>query len=111
MHRGRTAFTPSNDSRQLDPLTIVVDGGYAFLFELIAQSFPDNSSFMGSEAVVLYFLESITRTQPSMPILRLLVENYEADVNMRKSGSTSIWNSKLDTCESGALHILARGYT
>jgi ankyrin repeat protein len=105
-----TKFTPGNDSGILDPLTIVVDGGYAFLFELIAQSFPNNSFFVGNEIVAPYFLKAITRTQPNMPILRLLVERFGADVNMRKTGSTTIWSGKHDSCEFGALHIFARGY-
>jgi ankyrin repeat protein len=103
-------FTPRDNKRILDPLTIVVNGGYAFLFDLIAQSFPDNSFFMGNEDVAPYFLTAITRTQPNMPILQLLVEKFGADVNMRKRGSTSIWTGQYDACESGALHIIARGY-
>lgn len=105
-----TKFTPSDNSRILDPLTIVAHGGYAFLFDLIAQSFPEKSSFMGTKVVAPYLLTAITRTQPNMPILRLLVEKFGADVNMRKSGTTSIWSDEYDTCESGALHIFARGY-
>lgn len=81
-----------------------------FLFDLLAQSFPDNSFFMGNEVVAPYFSTAITRTQPNMPILRLLVEMFGADVNMRKSGPTSIWSGQFDTCEFGALHIFARGY-
>lgn len=105
-----TTFTPTNNKSILDPLTLVVDGGYVFLFELIAQSFPDNSSFVGTEIVAPYFMTTVARTQPNMPILRLLVEKFGADVNMRKSGSTTIWNGKHGSCEYGALHIFARGY-
>jgi ankyrin repeat protein len=105
-----TTFTPSDNTRILDTLTIVVDGGYAFLFDLIAQSFPDNSFFMGNKVVAPYFLTAIARIQPNMPILRLLVEKFGADVNMRKTGSTRIWSGRYDACESGALHVIARGY-
>ncbi|KAJ5369033.1 Ankyrin repeat-containing protein [Penicillium cataractarum] len=105
-----TTFTPTNNKGILDPLTIVVDGGYVFLFDLIAQSFPGNTSFVGTEVVAPYFMTTVARTQPNMPILRLLVEKFGADVNMRKSGSTTIWNGKHGACEYGALHIFARGY-
>jgi hypothetical protein len=65
-----------------DPLTIAVVGGYAF----VPDSFPENSSFTGTEDVASYLFTAITRTQPTMPIV-LLVERHEADVNMRKSAS------------------------
>ncbi|KAJ5151183.1 uncharacterized protein N7482_010435 [Penicillium canariense] len=103
-------FAPIKDRSTLDPLTLVADGGYTFLFDMVAQSFPDKSWLMGNKVAPPYFLTAVMTTEPNMPIIRLLVEKFGADVNVTKSGSTTIWDGECGNCEFGALHIIARGY-
>lgn len=76
----------------------MVDGYLMNLCLIHSPKTPLSLGLTGTEDVASYLF---TITQPTMLIV-LLVERHETDVNMRKSGSTTIWRGTHDICGSGS---------
>jgi ankyrin repeat protein len=91
--------------RGFDLLSDLVDGGYTYLFDMIADSSQSKDWINGSGKVLPYLISATLRNQPNMPILRLLVEKYGADLDVK----AKVWNCIWGNDHYGALHLLARG--
>ncbi|KAJ5669013.1 Ankyrin repeat-containing protein [Penicillium macrosclerotiorum] len=97
-------FGPVTQKQTEDLLSMLIHGRYSFLFSIIAHSLQDPSWVKGSKIVSPYLAIAAREDAPNMPILRLLVEKFGADVNATYKSPNS-W----EKWEKGILHILATG--
>ncbi|KAJ5331152.1 hypothetical protein N7476_000935 [Penicillium atrosanguineum] len=91
--------------RGFDLLSDLVDGGYTYLFDMVAESSQSKDWINGSGKVMPYLISATMRNQPNMPILRLIVEKYGAKLDIK----AKVWNCIWGDDHHGALHLLARG--
>ncbi|KAJ5985583.1 hypothetical protein N7522_012779 [Penicillium canescens] len=103
---GMSGSVHQSQQKSTDLLSQLVIGGYVFLFYMIAESLKDKDWLRGLSGVPPYLFTAATRSEPNMEILRLLVENYGANVNAKGQ----LWNCIWGYHDYGALHMLARGY-
>ncbi|KAJ5301629.1 hypothetical protein N7508_006492 [Penicillium antarcticum] len=106
LRTGGSGYDHKFEQKSSDLLSQLIMGGYVFLFDMIAGSLQDTHWSSGLDGAPPYILTAAMRTEPNMPILRLLVEKYGADLNAKGPVGNCIWGS----LDYGALHMLARGH-
>jgi ankyrin repeat protein len=72
---------------------------------MVADASQSKDWINGSGKVLQYLISATLRNQPNMPILRLLVEKYGAELDVK----AKVWNCIWGNDHYGALHLLARG--
>ncbi|KAJ5763655.1 Ankyrin repeat-containing protein [Penicillium manginii] len=100
-------FGPNKRKGNEDLLSVLAKSGYSILFNLIAQSLQDPSWPNGSDVVSPYLMSAVSREKPNMPIIRSLVERFNADVNVLHSPVECSRSSG----KRSPLHVLARGHS